>query len=135
VGVASPQDDFDEWYRSSFDRLVRTLAVAVGDVDLAFDAVAEAFCRALGKSSAVLAMANRDGWVYRTALNVARRRQRRRNIEDRLVRRHTDRGDFEPSLPDPQVWAAVRNLPDRQRQAIALRALLPDPWVASERVK
>lgn len=121
MGTTPADDDFDEWYRSSFDRLVRTLAVTIGDVDVAADAVAEAFCRALGRRAATATMANRDGWVYRTALNVARRRLRRRVLEERLLRRHGERPAGEPSVSDPQVWAAVRQLPDRQREAIALR--------------
>lgn len=121
MGAGPANDDFDDWYRCSFERIVRTLAVAVGDLDVAVDAVAEAFCRALGKREAVVAMPNRDGWVYRTALNVVRRRQRRQVIEERLLRRHGQRHVSEPSVPDPQVWDAVRRLPDRQREAVALR--------------
>ena len=114
---------FDDWYRRSHDRLVRALTAVAGDVDLAADAVAEAFARALARHEAVTAMANPDGWVYRTALHVLRRQARRRAVEQRLLRHHRPRDVPPPGVADERLWQAVRSLPGRQREAIALRYL------------
>ncbi len=60
-------------------------------------------------------------WTYRVALNVLRRRARRAGIEDVLLRRRwIDDAEMSPLL-DPELWAAVRALPLRQRTAVALR--------------
>ena len=60
------------------------------------------------------------GWTYRVALNVARRRARRRRIEATLLRR---RGPERTELDGPagEAWAVVADLPLRQRQVVVLR--------------
>ena len=60
-------------------------------------------------------------WVYKVALNVVRRRTRRRTMEQVLLRRAAT----EPELPAAagEVWFVVRELPERQRLAVVLRYL------------
>ncbi len=59
-----------------------------------------------------------SGWTYRVALNEARRRIRRRALEERFLRR-SDRSDVEP--PSGELWYLVSALGPRQRQAVVLR--------------
>lgn len=110
------------WYRGFYATLLGTLTVVAADSDLAADATHEVFLRALERWDRVSVMASPEGWAYRVGVNVLRRRARRRAVERRLVGRRV-----EPGMPGElrvEVWEAVRALPPRQRQAIALRYLL-----------
>lgn len=57
-------------------------------------------------------------------MNLHRRAMRRRALEGRLARRHRSDSYPEPSAPDPELWAAVADLPLRQREVIVLRYLV-----------
>jgi len=113
------EDSFEAWYASSYPRIHRAVAVSIGDPDLSDDTTAEAYARALERWERVRPMANRDGWVYRVAVNEARRRWRRRTRDRELPQPREHQADHEP--PDPQLWAAVAALAPRQREAVALR--------------
>lgn len=53
-------------------------------------------------------------------------------MEQRLRWRWVER-DHQPDVPDPQLWAAVRALPERQRQVLVLRYVgdLPEAEIAT----
>lgn len=113
---------FSAWYRSFYPTLLAALTVVAADVDLAADATDEAFVRALERWDRVSIMDSPEGWTYRVGVNVLRRRARRWAIERRLGNR-ADEMDA-PAELRVEVWEAVKTLPARQRQAIALRYLL-----------
>ena len=106
------------------------LAAAVGDADLAKDAADEALARAWRHWKRVSVMSSPEGWTYRVALNVARRRGRRRSLEHAILRRQVP-----PSpVPGPtgELWLLVGGLPPRQREAVLLRHVgqLTEPEIA-----
>lgn len=126
--------DFETWYRAEYPRLVNTLALVVGDRALAHDAAAEACTRALARWRRVSNMERPGGWIYRVALNDARRRARRSSRERRLA---VDGAiPVVPDSPavhtDVDLWAAVARLPERTREAVVLRyvADLTEPEIA-----
>jgi RNA polymerase sigma-70 factor (sigma-E family) len=123
--VEHDQLDFAEFYAAARDDCLRIVLMTVGDRDMAEDLVAEGFTRAwmswrkIGRHPAPRA------WVVRTALNANvswwRRRRREVTLGDHDVAAHDvpeDRG-----LDGPLV-TALRRLPPRQREVIALRLLL-----------
>jgi RNA polymerase sigma-70 factor, ECF subfamily len=112
---------FEGFYAETHTRVRASLVVAVGDKDVAFDAVDEAYARAFLAWDRVARMDAPQAWVYRVALNVVRRRARRRSLEQALLRRVAP----DPVLPDAasEVWLVVRDLPERQRLAVVLRYL------------
>jgi len=114
---------FEDWYRREHPRLLASLTLVTRDPETAREATDEAFTRALERWDRVSRMAAPAGWAYRVAANVVRRRHRRAAIEQRLLLRERPTASAPPAL-DPTVWAAVAALPDRQREAIALRYLL-----------
>jgi len=135
VGVIQKGDlvfveSFEAWYDREHDRMVATVLLATGSFDLASESVDEACARALERWTRVVAMDSPTGWVYRVALNHARRITRRHKVEERLTRRFTP----EPDLPASagEIWELVRGLSDRQRQVIMLRhvAELPEREIA-----
>jgi len=101
------------------------MVLITGDVELATDAVAEAFARALERWARVGMMAEPTGWTYRVALNVARRSARRAALEHLLLTR-TPRPSHVPA-PAGEVWELVAGLPRRQREVVVLRYIADFP--------
>ena len=135
VGVVRKGDlvfveSFEAWYDREHDRMVATLLLTTGSPDLAAESVDEACSRALERWSRVVAMKSPTGWVYRVALNHARRIARRKAIEERLTRKLVQRPDLPASASE--IWELVRGLSVRQRQVIMLRhvADLPESEIA-----
>lgn len=120
----APDDEleFEEWYGAERRQLVASLVLVTGDLHRARDAADEAFVPAYERWSRVGRMASPTGWTYRVALNVVRRTERRRSIEERLLRRKgPPRSDVDLPEPAVEAWRAVAALPPRQRLAIVLR--------------
>ena len=110
-------------------RVLRAVTVTVGDRDLAEEAVAEAFSRALARWPSPAEFDSPVAWLHRVAVNEVRSRWRRNRLEHRVLQRavvpepHVD--PVEPH--DEALWAAVAALPDRMRQMVALRYVLDLP--------
>jgi DNA-directed RNA polymerase specialized sigma24 family protein len=111
--------DFESWYSSEHPRLVASLALACGNVDVAAEAADEAFLRALVRWNRVGSMSSPSGWTYRVALNLVRRAIRRAN---RFSRQEAT-GIASAPFPGPagETWLAVAQLAPRQRTAVVLR--------------
>ncbi|MGI9605184.1 MAG: sigma-70 family RNA polymerase sigma factor [Acidimicrobiales bacterium] len=126
--------DFEEWYRSEYPRLVNTIALATGDRSVAVDAASEACVRALARWDRVSRMTQPGGWVYKVALNDARRRLRKGAREREFMRGLAPGIDLvaPASEPDHDLWQAVARLPQRTREAVVLRyvADLTEPAIA-----
>jgi RNA polymerase sigma-70 factor (ECF subfamily) len=111
--------DFDGWYRKEHPRVLGLLTVVAGDQDVAREATAEAFVRALERWDRVSTMDSPAAWTYRVGVNLVRRRFRRAAFEKRLP---ADRlAASPPPAVESELWDAVRALPVRQRTAVALR--------------
>ena len=83
----------------------------------------QALARAWERWDRVGAMASPEGWVFRTARNLAVSRWRRRAIERRARRSAADRVVEDPA-DDVAIRAAVASLPERQRATIVARFYL-----------
>ena len=114
----------DELYRRYVPDMVRLAYLVTGDAAAAEDLAQEAFVRAAGRFTH---LRNRDafGWYLRRALlNLCKNAFRRRDTERAFLREHRP---TEPQHPQAtaavqaDVRAALLQLPERQRAAIALR--------------
>jgi DNA-directed RNA polymerase specialized sigma24 family protein len=107
--VSQAQQEFAEFYEASKDACLRAVIAGSGDAGQAEDMVAEAFARAWASWAKVRRYSAPRGWVVRSALNtgVSWWRPRRREVP----------------LASHDV-AALRRLPTRQREVIALRVFL-----------
>ena len=125
----SDQTGFAEFYQAARDSCLRAVAASTGDPDAAEDLVAEAFARAWAAWRTVARHPAPRAWVVRTALNakVSWWRRRREDPFPRLPE------DTQPSRPagaateepvDRAIMAALRRLPARQREVVALRVFL-----------
>lgn len=111
--------EFDAFYREQRDGLVGLCYLTTLDVEVAADAAQEAMLRAFNRWSTLQDQAPL-AWVRTVALNLCRSRWRRMQRELHLLPRLY-------SAPGPQVprdldlVAALRSLPERQREALVLR--------------
>ena len=113
--------EFEDLYRAERIRLVRAMLLLTGRVGEAEDLAQEAFVRVFERWSQVREMESPAGYLYRTALNLQRKRSRRLRVElrHRTVREDDDRrGDVAEDRLD--LLRAVAALPLAQRQAVVL---------------
>ncbi len=113
--------DVESFFRAHYARLVRALALACGDGELAADAVQEAFVRAHARWRTLRHYDDPVGWVRRVALNLLaddrRRSTRKRRALARLAAEPATTAD--PPSPD-RLGALLAALAPQQRTAAAL---------------
>ncbi|HSL11452.1 MAG TPA: sigma factor-like helix-turn-helix DNA-binding protein [Actinomycetota bacterium] len=99
-------------YRADFPRLWRALYAYAGDAEIASDAAAEAFARAIRDEGTIRDVA---AWTWRVAFRIAAAELRRRStpLPDAA-------GPYELPQPIPELVAALRTLSPNQRLAIVL---------------
>jgi RNA polymerase sigma-70 factor (sigma-E family) len=120
--VGHAQNEFADFYRDSRDSCLKAATAVVGDRQLAEDLVAEAFARAWTSWPKVRRHPAPRAWVVRTALNIGVswwRRQREVPLAG-----HDAAAPDDLSGVDPALIAALRRLPARQREVLALRIFL-----------
>jgi RNA polymerase sigma-70 factor, ECF subfamily len=118
---ATESEGFEAFYLREYHAVVQ-LAYALSGSRLAAEDIAqEAFLRAFRDWESIR---NPSAWVRKVAVRRAGRTAHRRLLEARaLARVLARRGPAVAELPeeDAEVWRAVRALPRRQAQVIALR--------------
>jgi RNA polymerase sigma factor (sigma-70 family) len=117
----SADESFAAWYGVEHPRVLAVLAVTSGDLDAAKEAAAEGFARAYERWDHVSKMSSPAGWTYRVSLNELRRTIRRARYERMLLRGQAPPPPIQATDSRAEVWDAVRQLPQRQRTAVALR--------------
>jgi RNA polymerase sigma-70 factor (ECF subfamily) len=123
VPVPPTHLDFTTFYRRELPALV-TLAAAIAGAGRAEEVAQEALLRASREWSRIERFDKPGAWVRRVAINLATSDRRRRSSESRALARVAGRRQLD--APPPEVdgfWALVRQLPDRQRAAVALHYL------------
>jgi RNA polymerase sigma-70 factor (ECF subfamily) len=134
--VRTMHDEFADWYGALWPRVLRAVTVSVGDRDLAEEATAEAFARALARWPGPARLHSPAAWLHKVALNEVRSRWRRARLEHRVIERLGAQPQHHASAPKPRddtLWSAVAALPERARQMVALRYVLdlPEAEIAS----
>jgi RNA polymerase sigma-70 factor (sigma-E family) len=114
---------FVEFYRHEWRDVVGLGFVLTGDRCVAEDLAQEGFAAAYRRWDCVGAMDKPGAWVRRVVANQSVSWFRRRGAERRALARvgnPRESSDIELDSQVAELWAAVRKLPRRQRQAIAL---------------
>ena len=114
---------FEYFYLQEYPKVVALVYVLLGSRTGAEDIAQEAFLRAYRDWDRVDSYDHQAAWVRRVAANLATSGLRRRLVEARVLGRLAGRPEptVEPLAGgDAQFWAAVRALPRRQAQAVAL---------------
>jgi RNA polymerase sigma-70 factor (ECF subfamily) len=118
---ATDAQDFEQFVASERGRLVKACLLLTGRVPEAEDLAQEALSRVLERWDEVRRMASPAGYLYRTALNLDRKRLRRLGVAARRRLAEREEGD-ELALADDRmdVRRALRVLPRQQREALVL---------------
>jgi RNA polymerase sigma-70 factor (ECF subfamily) len=134
-GVDDALAALDHVYRREVGRCVATMIRVLGDVDLAEDAVAEAFTIAAEKWPATGVPPNPGGWITTTARNRAIDRLRRESTRAERHRASARLHESDPPVHDDSVddLGDIDVVPDDQLRLMFLcchPALAPDVQVA-----
>lgn len=116
---------FEQFYRSEYRPVVGLAYALSGSRIAAEDLAQDAFVAAHRAWDRVGRYDKPEAWVRRVVANLSVSHFRRRTREARAIARFKPRDAYLPHLPaeDQQFWRAVRALPKRQAQAIALHYL------------
>lgn len=101
-------------YRADAERLWRAVYAYASDPDIASESVAEAYAQALRRGTAVRDPA---AWTWRAAFRIAAGALKARRAADRVPEGPADHLD---RYADPDLVAALRQLPEAQRAAVIL---------------
>jgi len=121
--VEDVESAFDVFWRDERDRLARAVAMSIGDVALATDAVDEAMARAYQRWAHVGSLDYPGGWVYRVAVNWTHQIHRRRRRTPPTWLASPSAIDDDYGI-DPAIDAAMAALPPAQRSVVVCRLLL-----------
>ena len=114
---------FEEFMRREQQRVMGLLYAMTGDWHAAEDLAQDAFAEATRCWPQVSSLNRPGAWLCRVATNKAHRWRRRRGLEESAIER--ERSGIRDQLDLPQhaveVWDAVRRLPPKQIEALALR--------------
>src|SRR5438445_13642888 len=120
AGTAARTEEFEAVYTELFPRAATLAYRLLGNRTAAEDVAAEALARAYARWSKISKLAYRDAWVLRVATNLAIDATRRRVPE---VHAQEPLDSTEAAIVRLALVNALRSLPRRQRQAVALRYL------------
>lgn len=116
--------EFAGFFAASWDPCLRAVAAITGNMTLAEDQTAEAFARAWACWRKVSHHPAPQAWVVRTALNAGASWWHRRSKETALSSYDIATADTGGTGLDTALLTALRRLPARQREVIALRVFL-----------
>ena len=121
--TAMPREGFEELFRRSYPRLIKTLCFITLDPEVAADSAQEAFFQLHLQWDRVAQYDDPVGWVYRVAINRCTDHRRRLARVGRLLEKLV--GQQQPRdgvswYPERAFMEALKGLPERQRVAAAL---------------
>jgi RNA polymerase sigma-70 factor (sigma-E family) len=121
-------------HQAHYASLVRLATLVVGDVGTAEQLTQDAFVKLQLRWGGLREPDKAPAWLRSAVLNGARSHLRRRRVSDRYAARHvaapaavTPESASERRAEHERVVAALRRLPRRQREAVALRYYLDLP--------
>jgi RNA polymerase sigma factor (sigma-70 family) len=113
-------DSFTTFYTAAHGHVLTAVSATLRDPHLAAEAVDEAFVRAAERWRSVQEVRNKEGWVYRVAINWATSWRRKLALRPTRSAAHLDRAHRD-EVPDLDLADALAVLPLDQRQTLVLR--------------
>ncbi len=129
-GRAAAEQAIGELYQTCYRRLVAQVYAFTTDLGEAQDVVQEAFARALARDDGLAGIDNAEAWLRTVAINVVRRRWRRRRLLDTILLRDRPVVRLVEPGPEPDhadLRAALAALAPRFREVIVLHYLADMP--------
>lgn len=124
--VVAEHSDFDAFFRAHYRSVAGLAYVLCGDLGQAEDLAQDAFAQAHRSWTSVRGYDDPGAWVRRVVANRATSLLRRRSAEFRALARYGSRRALTAADSDvdgARLWRAVRALPRRQAQVVALTFL------------
>ena len=118
--VSDPTAEFTRFFEVEFPTVVRTAYFIVHDLQRAEDVAQEAFTQLYTHWTKVAAYQRPDAWVRRVAIRMAVRAARQRTSPHPDLERETAPTAEGVTPQDIDLIRAIRQLPPRQRAAVAL---------------
>lgn len=119
--VRDPDAEFAAFFDAAYAGLVRSLFVVTGNKLEAEDLVQEAMARAYERWRRVSTMSSREGYVYRVAVNLNRKRLHRlRRHLQAITLASANAGEPLETATRTALLQAVTRLPENQRVALVL---------------
>ena len=120
--VQAEATDFESFYQSEYRAVVGLAYVLSGKAGAAEDLTQDAFTEAHRRWADISQYDNPGAWVRRVLVNKASSRTRRLVAETKAMTKIGGRRAEVAELHErsEEIWAAVRSLPARQAQAVAL---------------
>lgn len=123
-GGASAEAEFDDFYRSTAQRVVHLVYASTGDLELARDSTQEAFARAWQRWDQVRATDEPGAWVRTVARRIAISAWRKDTNRTKAMERHGEgSGPSGPTEDRVAVVAALKMLGPDVRETLALHYL------------
>ena len=124
-GHASEAPSFEQFFANEYRRVVGLVAVLCKRPSVAEELAQDAFVKAYGRWDRICEYDDPGAWVRRVAINLTLSSLRRTSREVRMLARMALRREptSELAVGDDEFWSAVRDLPRREAQCIALRYL------------
>lgn len=115
-------ETFEQYYQRDYRKLLGLAFVLTGSLGPAEDLCQEALTEAHRKWATISGYDKPGAWVRRVMVNKGSSRRRKLRSEAKALLRLGTRAELqvEPTERTLEVWEAVRRLPERQSQAIAL---------------
>lgn len=124
------QDELGELYHAGYRRLVAQVYAFTTDLTEAQDAVQEAFARALARRRGLSDVDAPEAWLRTVAINVVRRRWRRRQLLDTILLRERPLTRTAAAAPEPDntdLRTALAAIPRQYREVVVLHYLADLP--------
>jgi RNA polymerase sigma factor (sigma-70 family) len=112
--------ELEKLYRRRWAAFARVAISITGSVDLGTEAVQEGFARAIEQRKEFRSECPLEAWVWRIVVNTARTAGTRAAREEPAVASETEAAAGNGHRPS-EIALWVRNLPERQREAVFLR--------------
>jgi RNA polymerase sigma-70 factor (ECF subfamily) len=113
-------EEFTDFFRREYPRLARACLLLTSDRAEAEELAQEALARAYTRWADVAVMGSPAGYVYRTALNLNRKRLRRLAVRARHVVAPPPQPDVDDVAESVDILRAIRSLPRGQREALVM---------------
>jgi len=121
VGTSDSELGFEEFFQAEYSGLVRSLYLLTANMGEAEELAQEAMARAYERWDRVKVMGSAAGYVYRTAVNLNRKRVRHLAVRARRILALASRGREGSEVETHMDFAAaLASLPAGQREAFML---------------
>jgi RNA polymerase sigma-70 factor (ECF subfamily) len=123
LSAADLDAEFERFFVTQYDSILRALDAATGDHEVAVDATQDAFIKAHTRWSLIRTYEAPDTWVRRVAINVSRdrmRSERRRRNREATHDPSAQLSTTDQFEADANVRALLDQLPQRQREVARL---------------